>query len=191
MSSKKIAVIGTHYVGKTTLIKFLSEELKKRKYRVGIITEVVRDCPHPVNEIATLNAQDWILNEQKRRESELDGKHDIILMDRGLIDNFAYWQRVAEMNNLSKKEIKQKEKEVFEHTKGYDMLLFLHPFEGNTIEDDNFRSVDPVWRVEMHKRIFKIVRKFSKENKTPIIHIKGTKKEVFQKSIRYVSKILT
>lgn len=187
MASKKIAIIGSHFVGKTTVIKNISKHLKNSGYNVGIINEVVRDCPYPVNEMTTLEAQDWILEEQKRREAEMNNKYDIILMDRGLIDNFAYWKRVAE-KILTDEKLLEKEKEVFEHSKNYDLLIFLHPFDNTKIEDDNFRSIDPNWRKEMHERISQIVEKFRTAYNTPVFIVNGSKRNVTEKVKDIITK---
>ncbi|MBS3052417.1 MAG: AAA family ATPase [Candidatus Aenigmarchaeota archaeon] len=178
--AKKIAIIGTHFVGKTTVCENLFDYLSREGHNVGMLTEVVRDCPYPVNEMATVKAQDWILNQQKKMEIELGEKHDIILMDRGVIDNFAYWKRVAEKVNLSEKIIEEKEKEVFEHSESYNMIIFLQPFMGR-IADDKFRSIDPVWRDEMHDRISEIVEKFKVNYDAPIFVVNGSKKDVTER----------
>lgn len=178
--SKKIAIIGTHFVGKTTVCRNLFNQLKRDGYDVGMLAEIVRDCPYPVNEMATIKAQDWVLNEQKRRERELEQKHNIVLSDRGVIDNFAYWKRVAEKVNLSKKVIEEKEKEVFEYSKDYDAIIFLQLFSGK-ITDDKFRSVDPGWRSEMHNRINETVEKFRTTCNTPVFIVNGSKRTVTER----------
>ncbi len=187
MATKKIAIIGSHFVGKTSLIKKLSNHLEKMGYNVGIINEVVRDCPYPINEMATIEAQNWILEEQKRRETNVEDKHDIILMDRGVIDNFAYWERVAE-KILDEEELMKKEKEVFEHSKSYDLIIFLHPFDSTKIKDDKFRSVDPGWRMEMHGRISKTIERFKAAYNTPVFVVDGSEKDVTTKVKDIIAK---
>jgi len=177
----KIAIIGTHCVGKTTLAKKLSRHLKDSAF----IEEVVRSCPYPVNEMATLEAQEWILNEQKRREEEAKAK--IIISDRALIDNFAYWLRVAE-KTLGEDEIKRKKEEVFLHSKTYDLLIFLEPFEGKIIKD-NFRSTDDSWRKEMHERIFNLVKEFQATHGAKVYFLRGDEKQVFSKAIDIMKQL--
>ena len=184
----KIAVIGTHFVGKSTLCRDLVNYLKNKNQNVGMIEEVVRDCPFPVNEMATVQAQDWILTEQKRREKELEQKHDFVVMDRGIIDNFAYWVRVAELNKLEPEKIRQKKEEVFEHSKDYVMILFMQPFDGNKITNDKFRSVDVNWRNEMHGRVANIINNLKANHKGKIFVLKGNKNEVFETAKNYLEK---
>lgn len=192
MSSKpiKIAVIGAHFVGKSTLCKNLLAYLNHEGFNVGLIDEVVRNCPYPINEMTTLEAQNWILDEQKRREKELEKKHDIILMDRCVIDNFAYWRRVAEITNLDKEKIIEKEKEVFKHSKNYDILLFLQPFETTKIKNDGFRSIDPKWRKEMHEIISHVLNKFKSQHNTPIFLLKGSENKMFEEAKNIIKNYL-
>jgi len=191
MASKKIAVMGTQHSGKTTLIKNISNFLKSKGYSIGLVEEVVRDCPYQTQEMATLKAQDWILEEQMRREDALEGKFDIIILtDRCLLDNFAYWKRVAERVKLGNDKMLKMERKVFNHAKKYSIILFLQPFKTKKIEDDNFRSIDFAWREEMHKRIEDVVKRFSSRYNTPIVYIKGNANEMFEQSIKHVLDVL-
>ena len=191
MPSRKIAIMGAQHSGKTTLIKNISNFLKSKGYSIGVVEEVVRDCPYPINEMATLKAQDWVLEEQIKREQALEGKFDIIILtDRCLLDNFAYWKRVAERLKLDNKEILKKEKEVFDHANTYSIVFFLQPFEVKKIEDDNFRSVDFKWREEMHKRISDVVKEFTLQCDVPVVYVKGNANEMFETAKKNVVDIL-
>ena len=67
----KVAFIGTHGVGKTTLAFGMASRLKRLGANVGFLEEVARRCPFPINEDTSLEAQTWILVETIRREIEL------------------------------------------------------------------------------------------------------------------------
>ena len=45
----KVALIGTHGVGKTTLCYELAARLKRRDVEVELVREVARRCPLPIN----------------------------------------------------------------------------------------------------------------------------------------------
>ena len=60
----KVAFIGTHGVGKTTLCYGLAARLKARDVALEIVHEVARRCPLPINEATTVAAQAWILHTQ-------------------------------------------------------------------------------------------------------------------------------
>jgi nicotinamide riboside kinase len=186
--AKKIAIIGSHYVGKTSLCKKLSVYLSKKGFNVGFVGEVVRDCPFPVNETTTLKAQDWIFEHQKQREKELSEEHDILLLDRGVIDNYAYWMRIAQKLKLDDTAIEDREKEVFDHSTTYDIVFFLEPFDSKDIEADEFRSINSTWRKEMHERISKILNKFRSQSDVPVIYLKGTEQQVFDQASDCIEK---
>lgn len=187
----KIAVVGSHFVGKTTLCKNLYSRLTKKGLKVAVLEEVVRKCPFPVNEMATVKAQNWILDNQVRGEHDLEnkGNYDIIITDRGTIDNFAYWRRAAEKANLPPEKIIEKQDEVFRHAKSYDLIFFLSIFDSK-IKSDNFRSTDDEWRKEMHERVEKVLDRFSYDHDTPIIRLKGNEKEILDQALKWVEQLL-
>ena len=89
----KIAFIGTHGVGKTTLCYELAASLKKRDLAVELVREVARECPLPINRDTTLKAQQWILHTQIARELEAEAKSEVVVCDRAVLDNFCYLKR--------------------------------------------------------------------------------------------------
>lgn len=86
----KIALIGTHGVGKTTLCFELAAKLKRLDLSVHLVTEVARDCPLPINRDTTLDAQSWILHTQCARELAAARGADAVVCDRSVLDNYAY-----------------------------------------------------------------------------------------------------
>ena len=56
----KIAFIGSHGVGKTTLCYDLASRLKRQDRAVDLVKEVARRCPLPINRETTREAQ-WRL----------------------------------------------------------------------------------------------------------------------------------
>jgi hypothetical protein len=86
----KIAFVGAHGVGKTTLCFELAARLKWMDYRVDMVKEVARGCPLPLNKDTTLEAQAWILHTQIAREIETGIGQDFLVCDRSVLDNYAY-----------------------------------------------------------------------------------------------------
>ncbi|MFO7608274.1 MAG: ATP-binding protein [Candidatus Krumholzibacteriia bacterium] len=91
----KIAFIGTHGVGKTTLCYELAAALKRLDLGVDLVKEVARGCPLPINRETTDAAQNWILHTQVAREIELAAAYDVIVCDRAVLDNYAYMVHAA------------------------------------------------------------------------------------------------
>jgi len=86
----KIAFIGTHGVGKTTLCYDLAAHLKRMDFSVDFVREVARECPLPINRDTTLEAQSWILHTQIAREIAAADKYRAVICDRSVLDNYAY-----------------------------------------------------------------------------------------------------
>lgn len=86
----KIAFMGSHGVGKTTLCYDLAGILKKHVPRVDIVKEVARACPLPINQDTNLAAQSWILHTQIASEIAAEAQNDAVVCDRGALDNYAY-----------------------------------------------------------------------------------------------------
>jgi len=86
----KIAFIGTHGVGKTTLCFDLAARLKRLDHGVDIVKEVARGCPLPINQDTTLEAQAWILHTQVAQEIVAAAQYEAVICDRSVLDNYAY-----------------------------------------------------------------------------------------------------
>lgn len=86
----KIALVGSHGVGKTTLCYELAARLKRQDRVVELVTEVARRCPLPINRETTLQAQAWILHSQVAAELAATAEGGIVICDRSVLDNYAY-----------------------------------------------------------------------------------------------------
>jgi hypothetical protein len=95
--SAKIAFVGSHGVRKTTAAHAFVGTLQRAGRSVEFGREVVRDNPLGINERATGEAQLWVLASQIRQELELLPKAEILVTDRGVVDNFAYYLRACRM----------------------------------------------------------------------------------------------
>ncbi|MEP6590410.1 MAG: AAA family ATPase [Gemmatimonadota bacterium] len=86
----KIAFIGSHGVGKTTLCYDLAARLKRQDRVVDLVAEVARSSPLPINRETTVAAQAWILHTQIAREIAAEATSEIVICDRSVLDNYAY-----------------------------------------------------------------------------------------------------
>src|ERR1017187_10110119 len=91
----KIAFIGTHGVGKTTLCYDLAAALKKRDLTVELVREVAREGPLPINQETTLKAQAWILHTQIAWELQAEAKADVVFCARPALDISHYMRRAS------------------------------------------------------------------------------------------------
>jgi len=86
----KIAFIGSHGVGKTTLAFGLASRLKARDISLEVVHEVARRCPLPINEETSVAAQSWILHTQVAEELVAAARYPVVLCDRSVLDNYVY-----------------------------------------------------------------------------------------------------
>jgi hypothetical protein len=89
----KVALVGTHGVNKTTIAYELAGVLKRKGRTVELLTEIARECPFALNEQATREAYQWIISRQVQLELEKSPRADVLVCDRSVLDNFAYYVR--------------------------------------------------------------------------------------------------
>jgi nicotinamide riboside kinase len=91
----KVAFIGSHGIRKTTAVHAFANVMQRAGRSVEHGREVVRDNPLGINEGATGEAQLWVIVSQIRQELQLAQKADVLVLDRGVMDNFAYYIRAC------------------------------------------------------------------------------------------------
>lgn len=91
----KVAFIGSHGIRKTSAVLAFAATVQQAGRSVELGREVVRDNPLGFNERATGEAQLWVLVSQIRQELELAQKADVLVLDRGVMDNYAYYMRAC------------------------------------------------------------------------------------------------
>jgi nicotinamide riboside kinase len=92
----KIAFIGSHSVRKTNAVHAFASAVGRAGRNVEVGREVIRFNPLGRNETATPEAQLWVLMAQVQQELELFGQADVLVTDRSVVDNFAYFLRVTD-----------------------------------------------------------------------------------------------
>ena len=153
-SRVKVAFIGTHGVGKTTLCYDLASMLKRAGWNVDVVKEVARQSPLPINRQTSLDAQTWILMTQVAEEIRSASRHDAVVCDRSVLDNYAYMVLACG---------RQKALEPFlaAWMRSYD-LLFKVPIQG-VVTPDGVRDTDEFFM----RSIDQLVDKLLAEMKVP------------------------
>ena len=91
----KIAFIGSHSVRKTNAVHSFAGAVGRSGRSVEVGREVIRFNPLGLNEGATPEAQLWVIMAQIQQELELRNRADVLVTDRAVIDNFAYFLRAT------------------------------------------------------------------------------------------------
>lgn len=144
----KIAFIGTHGVGKTTLCYDLGAILKKRGLHVDLVKEVARLSPLPINRKTSLEAQMWILTTQIAEEIRSAAHHEVVVCDRSVLDNYAYLVFAAGRQRWL-------EPLLTRWMRTYD-LLFKVPISG-TASADGVRDTDEFFMRQIDKLVDELV----------------------------------
>ena len=151
-SAFKIAFIGSHGVGKTTLCYGLAARLKAADVGLEVVGEVARRCPLPINRGTTLAAQAWILHTQIAEEIVASSRHDVVICDRSVLDNFVYLL-------LSSGPQGDLEHLVERWTDSYGLLVRVPIVEGPRA--DGLRSTDPAFQRAVDERLEREIQRLS------------------------------
>ena len=140
----KIALVGTHGVGKTTIAYELAGLIKRRGRSVELVTEIARECPLPLNELATREAYQWVIARQVQLEIEKKPRAEFLVCDRSVLDNFAYYARKY---GLSDNESQSLLAYCRSWITTYDLLVRFPVTDRLT--EDGFRSTDSAFQREV------------------------------------------
>ncbi len=146
----KLALIGTHGVGKTTLAFEICSLLKKADYNVELVTEVARRSPFPVNEATTVEGQLWILHAQIAAELDASRAANVIC-DRSVLDNYCYL-----VNKFGRQQRLEPWLEWW--MQSYTLLVGVPPL-ADGIPPDGFRSENLEFQQRIHERIEEMLDK--------------------------------
>lgn len=145
----KIAVVGSHGVGKTTLCSTLSTYLRSKGKTVEQVGEVVRDCPYPINDKMEYRACEWITLTQILRERFAERNNpDFVICDRASTDPSIYFQLAAKCKAITVLDSNlwgALWDKVSCHVATYDRFVYLVP--GTELpEPDGFRDTNVRFR---------------------------------------------
>jgi nicotinamide riboside kinase len=138
----KVAFIGSHGIRKTTAVHGFANAMQRAGRSVEHGREVVRDNPLGINESATGEAQLWVIVSQIRQELQLAKNSEVLVLDRGVMDNFAYYLRAnggADPFDIGPL--------VSKWSETYDMVVRLRP--DIDLRDDGVRSTSDEFRTEI------------------------------------------
>lgn len=140
----KVAFIGSHGVGKTTLCYGLAARLKARDVILQLVEEVARRSPLPINQETTIAAQTWILHTQIADELVAASRHELVICDRSALDNYVYLLLAAGKQPML-------ESLVDGWMQTYALLVHVPILD--ELRADGLRSTDPIFQREVDQRL--------------------------------------
>ena len=149
----KIAFIGSHSVRKTNAVHSFAGAVGRSGRSVEVGREMVRYNPLGLNEGATPEAQLWVIMAQIREELELRTRADVLVLDRAVVDNFAYFLRAT--NGEDPFAVKPL---VARWCETYDLFVRLRP--DTPLKADGVRSTNERFRDDIEKILDVIIPKY-------------------------------
>ena len=162
----KVAFIGSHGVGKTTLCYGLAARLKALDISLDVVGEVARRCPLPINQDTTLAAQAWILHTQIAEETVAGARYDLVICDRSVLDNFVYLLLAAGSQTPL-------EQLVSGWINTYDLLVRVPIVD--TLNADGLRSTDPTFQRAVERGLD---REIERRN-LPLLDLAGLERDAW------------
>jgi len=166
----KIALTGAHGTGKSTLAKFLKEEISTRNKIASVTPEVPRMICETVNDKEyfrrgnnSLLKQSLILLGQLVIEAQNQKGVDVQICDRTLFDHWAYSLSLFGKEFTEGNYTEVYEKFISQHCKSYDKVFYL-PIEFKPL-DDGIRESDEKFQSEIDELIVGLLKKHKIEYK--------------------------
>ena len=161
----KIAISGTHGVGKSTAVykKAYEYKLKYPDKKLSIVSESARDCPLPINKEASINSQKWMINYQIIKEIEAENTSDIVISDRSIMDYMAYAKYLfPDLFDIYRNLIKN-------HINTYDKIFYMQVKNNNYLISDGVRDTDPEFQKIIDDTLRNLYEDFKDDIKEIII----------------------
>ena len=159
----KIAFIGSHSVRKTNAVHSFAGAVGRSGRSVEVGREVIRFNPLGLNEGATAEAQLWVIMAQIQQELELRTRADVLITDRAVVDNFAYFLRAT--GGVDPFAV---EPLVRRWSDTYDLFVRLLPDVPLTV--DGVRSVNDEFRDQIEAILDDILPTYVPENRIVTIN---------------------
>ena len=177
---QKIAIIGVHSAGKTTLAYILAAHFKMKDLNVKLIHESVREnCPFPINADANQGTCLWNFHTQFLNELEADAQgYQLAICDRSVMDTFVYFHAVNPSSNVTL----SAEQQASEWLASYDALICLEPVDNVALHDDGIRSTDREYQNLIQSEFKKTIERYERLVADKIIY--ASSEDVFDENRR-------
>lgn len=152
----KIGLCGTMSVGKSSLVKALSELPQFEIY--DCVTErskYLMDLGIPLNTDSTVEGQIIFTAE---RASEL--LKDMVIVDRTIWDVNAFTLNAKSISDVDKTRILEMGRSLMDK---YDLIFYISP-AGVDIENNGVRTIDPLYRIDIDNTIKELLTAYPPKN---------------------------
>jgi len=149
------AFSGAQGTGKTTSAYQYAAWIMKEfpGQTVGLVADVERNCPYPINREATRRAQEWIFCRQIAGELDALARYDLVVTDRCIMDVIAY--------SMSAGFKMQADDMLFvwrKYERHYGKIIFCHTMTNGWNVADGCRDTDPVFRQRIEATLYELYK---------------------------------
>lgn len=169
----KVAVIGSHGTGKTTLCKDIAKALKDFTFIPDVVPDAFK-LGFTINEKCPPETQFWILSKQLELERNTPGHW---VMEKSLWDNIVYGNF-----SIKSKKVLEVIRQIVNKNINYDLLFYL-PIEF-PIPDDGLRSLN----VDYQKAIDRGLKRILSRQKTRVITLAGDRQKRLDKALSVIRR---
>ena len=184
---KRIAIVGTHCTGKSTLIQDLKEKLSPTLSDFYFVKQVNRECHKyglKINEEANDLTQLFIAANDLKQIVEAP-QDQTVISDRCILDTLIYTLSMAKKGKVEWDTWRAVRVLCNKTLSNYTHLIWLRPeFE---VVPDGVRSVDEVWREELDS-LFEDYLKTAESPGTTVVTLSGSREERVNKFIEIINE---
>ncbi|MCK4666002.1 ATP-binding protein [Candidatus Dependentiae bacterium] len=154
MNHKRIALIGSHGTGKTSIIERLAEITK-----LPVIEELARNYNMNTSDLDEYKFfQKQLLLEQIKAEMALKLSNGSFISDRSTIDNMAYFLLKCEENSTPEERTRYADIAI-KNALLYDYIFYV-PIEFEMDTSNEFRFKDILFQREIDEKILHLIKLF-------------------------------
>lgn len=147
-----VAVVGSQCTGKSTLIGDIIDASPEFVKPTWTYRDAIREAgvENEINRKTNINSQKIIFD---ALASEVDRAEPYTILDRCVMDAVSYtvWPGLYgdEPTDITPKAIANMLATAREKMEKYDLILYIPVDESIELDDDDFRDVDPIYRLQM------------------------------------------
>ena len=177
---EKVAIMGVHSAGKTTLAYIMAAHFKMKQLNVKLIHESVREnCPFPINADANQGTCLWNFHTQFLNELEAEAQgYQLAICDRSVLDTFVYFHAVNPKNAVTRAAKNQ----AAEWLSTYNVLVCLEPSDDVELQDDGIRATDKEYQLLIENGFKQALNEYGQHVKDKVIY--ANSRDVFDESYR-------
>lgn len=160
----RIAIVGSHGVGKTTLALRIATEYKKAGHNAIVVQESARECPFRINEGQSHEATLWIaLNHCLKELNGLQRGYNVVVCDRSAFDSVVYDGMTDDCCKMVPHMSRFRDF-CLDWLKGYNQVIFVEADDvlSNSI-GDAVRSTNEDFRRKIDRRYQYIINQIADE----------------------------